>query len=143
MNTAFENDTKPLNRRIEFLFIVFVFGIIVIFGKLFYLQVLQHSFYKEKAQKMHLRTVKDLVARGTIYDRSGVKLALSVNTGTVCADPRMMYNKLATANYLSTKLGMSAAEILKKINNKKEFVYIKRKVDVDTAQEIMKQKISG
>jgi len=142
MNTAID-DSRKLNRRIEFLFIVFVLGMLVIFGKLFYLQVIKYPFYKDKAQKMHLRTEKELVARGTIYDKAGIKLALSVNTGSVCACPKMIANKWDAAALLAPKLGMTFKEILSKINNKKEFVYIKRKVDMDLAQEITKLKING
>src|SRR5215813_13929572 len=49
-----------------------------IFGKLLYLQVLKHEHYAKLAREQQLKMVEVPGPRGSIYDRNGQPLAMSV-----------------------------------------------------------------
>ena len=138
-----KDDNSKINRRIEMVFFVFILCNLIVVIQLFYLQVFKHSFFKRKAQKMHLSTVKQQIGRGTIYDRAGKKLAMSIKTESICVDPRKVWYKKKVSAYLAKKLGMDRNVILKKFRSKKHFEYIKRKVDGETAGEILSKKFRG
>jgi cell division protein FtsI/penicillin-binding protein 2 len=128
--------------------VVLIFWAVIIAGavaalQLINLQVLNYTFYRSKAQMMHLSTVKQQIGRGTIFDRNGKKLAESVKVNSIYICPQDITERGRAADVLSKKLGMSRDAIVKKINSRTFFDYIKRKVDPDAADGIMSQKIKG
>ncbi len=139
MNDKINNSNIPL----IFVFILFIVIFIIILFQLFNLQILQYSFFKSKAQKMHLTTVEQQIGRGEIYDRNGIKLAGNIKTVSICASPRKIKDKMQVASFLSGKLNLDKKEIYNKLKSKKGFVYIKRKVDINIAEELMKKEIKG
>src|SRR3954454_9109017 len=65
---------------------VFVLWIGGISARLVHLQVKQHNFLAEKAQQQRREVKRSKMPRGTIYDRNGRVLAMSVNVKTLYAD---------------------------------------------------------
>lgn len=131
------------NLRITALFWLFVLMGAGAAVRLVYLQVMQYPFYKEKAQKSQLSTVKQQVGRGTIYDRAGKKLAESIKSNSICICPRDISEKAKAAAVLSSALGLPKDAVLKKINSRSYFEYIKRKVDPEAADKILSYNIKG
>lgn len=131
------------NTAIIFVFLLFIFGFIIIIIQLFNLQIIQYNFFKSKAQKMHLTTIDQQVGRGNIYDRNGQKIAFNIRTASICACPRKIKDKISVASFLSEKLNMDKKEILNKLKSRRGFVYIKRKVDINIADEIIRKEIKG
>ncbi len=137
------NKVNNSNAPIIFVFILFVLSFILILIQLFKLQIIQYSFFKSKAQKMHLTTIEQQIGRGDIYDRTGNKIAFNVKTASICACPRKIKDKMKVADFLSSKLNLDKKEVYNKLKSKKGFVYIKRKVDINIAEEVMKKEIKG
>jgi len=137
------NKFNNYNKAIGIFLVLFIFVILLIIFQLFKLQVIQYSFYKSKSQQIHLTTIEQQIGRGSIYDRNGKALALSVKMLSVCASPVKVKNKIEVARFLSEKLNLGFNEILQKLKSKRKFVYIKRKVDIDIIKEIEKRNITG
>ena len=92
-----KNNTKA-NKLMKIMLTSFVLFALLI-GRLFYLQFVQGSYLKEKAYKQ--QTVNRIISpkRGTIYDASGKKLAISAPVDTVTINP----NKIKGKNDEKTK----------------------------------------
>lgn len=136
-------DSRDINSRIEWVFIIFSVFIAAVFIQLINLQVIKHGFFKQKAQQMHLHTLKQQVGRGTIYDREGRELAVSVKTKSICVEPRKIREKSKAVNILSSKLGVSKQFAESKVRSSRAFEYVVRKVESSVAEEIMSQNIRG
>lgn len=137
------NDKHDINSRIEIIYFAFTAVFVVFAFQLVILQVFQYGKFRDLAQKQHLETVKQQIGRGSIFTADGKKLAMSIKAYSVCANPGEIKNRAAVADYLSKKLGISRAEIFSKLNTKKAFVYIDRKVDIDKATSIFDRDIPG
>ena len=81
--------------------------------------------------------------RGFIKDRNGFILAMSIEVNSVFANPEEISNIEDTANILSALLKTDEGMILSRLKKKKRFVWLKRKVDDDTAKKISERKLSG
>ena len=81
--------------------------------------------------------------RGSIYDREGQPLAVSMEARTIYATPYAVNNPEATAEALADVLGGSAEEYLPKLTKDSGFVYIARKVDMDRAAAVEELELPG
>ena len=86
-------------------------------------------------------------ARGTIFDRDGNEMAITVPALSLYADPRAVLDPAATAHVLGQMLGFDAAaetELATKLANQKQsFVYIQRFVNQDVADAVLSLNLSG
>jgi cell division protein FtsI (penicillin-binding protein 3) len=64
--------------------------------------------------------------RGTILDRNGEPLAVNIEVSSLAADPSKIAEKRQLARLLSRVIDMSYSRILLKLQEKREFVWIKR-----------------
>lgn len=104
--------------------------------RLYYLQIEQHIFFKEKANKQHLLNLKKSAKRGKILDRKLRELAVTVPAKTVFADPTKVKDVKRTAKQLARLLGVDRKKLKNKLSSKKRFAYIKRQISDEEAHEI-------
>jgi len=109
--------------------------------RLFYVQVIRADFFAHKGKK--IRHIVLPARRGTIYDRNGIKLAVSVQGYDICAHPRMMdkQEKPRVAKELAEILKCHPSEILAKLQANTRFVFIKRRVDARTGLAVKAAKL--
>lgn len=114
------------------------------------LQVVENPDYADAGIKDRLRSVILPAPRGSIYDRDGEVLARSVEARYVFADPSQIDDPVTTAQALSEPLGIPAAKLAEKMRKRKqpngyelEFVYLKRGVDIDVAEQIEDLELKG
>src|SRR5947208_8940595 len=81
--------------------------------------------------------------RGTVFDRNGRDLALTINVSTVWADPREVTDPLGAAEALSPVLGIDVPTLQDRLSKNAGFVYLARKVDDDVAAKVKDLKIPG
>ena len=129
-------------RATELLFAVTFIFILLAF-RLFYLQIIKHEFFLEKANDQRLRIITLSPDRGDIYDRSGSLLATSINAYSVFAVPSEIKNKAETAEIVSKILKEKRSIILQRLNSGKPFVWIIRKIEEPLAWKIKEKKLSG
>lgn len=115
----------------------------VVGGRLVYLQVVAAPAYAAKARAQRLRDVTIPARRGTIYDREGEPLAVSVEAKTVYANPRAIKDKKGTASAIAQTLSLRASDVEKKLTKDSGFVYVARKVDMARASALEALELEG
>lgn len=81
--------------------------------------------------------------RGAILDRSGEKLALSLETLSVYARPGLVEQKKDTAVQLSRLLDIPYRDILTALNRNAPFVWIQRQVGIRRAEQLRDLELPG
>src|SRR3954471_292750 len=82
--------------------------------------------------------------RGTITDRNGTELAVSEDSVTVYANPKLIQDPSGTAQRLSPFLGVPAQELLPLLSDRtKGFVYLARKLPLAKGELVKKLKMTG
>ncbi|MGB0937223.1 MAG: peptidoglycan D,D-transpeptidase FtsI family protein [Colwellia sp.] len=115
-----------------------------------YIQVVEPDMLKSQGDKRSLRAMKNTVQRGTILDRNGEKLAISVPVETVWVDPKTIMQKNALSmkkhwQALADVLGQDLSKLTEKVASRpnKRFVYIARQVSPVIGQYIKELSIPG
>ncbi|MBI2026824.1 MAG: penicillin-binding protein 2, partial [Deltaproteobacteria bacterium] len=80
---------------------------------------------------------------GHIYDRYGEELAGSIESASVYVHPTFVRSKSRTAFQISKILNIKHNEVLKKISQKKTFVWIARQIPEEIGNKIRKLKLPG
>src|ERR1700734_4093923 len=70
-------------------------------GRLFWLQVVRHKEFVERAEKQQQRTFDVAPRRGVLYDRNMRELAMTVLVDSIYADPSQIDDKQAAARALA------------------------------------------
>ena len=81
--------------------------------------------------------------RGTIFDRNGKELALSIAAPSVYAMPSALVSTDRAASQLAPVLGVSAREIRKRLRGRRSFVFLARWVTPARAARVRKLGIPG
>jgi cell division protein FtsI (penicillin-binding protein 3) len=135
---------RQANRRIRLLLVLVAALFGVTFARAAWLEVVQAAHLSRLAQGMHHEVVKTPAGRGTIFDRTGVPLAIGEQTTTVFADPRQVRNARAVALAAHQLLGASANELYPQLLDKRsQFVYLKRFADPAQAELLAKRNLAG
>ena len=109
--------------------------------RLLWLQVIDGPRLASEAEGRRTNVVTLTARRGTIYDRNGKVLAMSVECQTIYANPKVVENASAVAQVLAQNLGGVASDYVGDLTADTTFRYIKRQVDQDVADKI-KQELS-
>lgn len=116
----------------------------LIAGRLYYLQVVRHAHYAQRAGNQQQRVVELDPPRGTIYDARGRELAVSIEVDSVYAIPSEIADPTAVARQLAKLVGKDVAKLAKQLGDKdRDFVWIKRKLDPPIADQIRALHVSG
>lgn len=139
------NVQMPLWRS-RLVLILLMLGFSALGVKALYLQGLSTEFLQQQGERRYERTLVLPATRGKIFDRSGsVVLASSVPARAIWAIPEDAKNASdAQLSRLGKLLGMSVKDIKSRlVDEDKNFVYIKRQVSVELADEIKHMKVPG
>lgn len=135
-----ETQSRPL-AAVKLIF----FGIVALFLiRLVYLQVIVSGEYSANASEVRTINFDISPHRGTIYDRNGTVLAVSVDATTIYCNPVEVTNANYEAKKIASVLGGEEEkylELLKKSSS--TFVYIERQADVDKADRLKAMKLDG
>ncbi len=136
--------TRPSDgSRHAALLLVFIAAFLVVATRLVWLQVVAAPALAQKATAQRMRDIELQPRRGTIYDREGEPLAVSVAARTVYAAPNQIKDKALVAKGLADTLGGDPKAYLAKISKDSGFVYIERKVDLDRAKALEDLDLEG
>lgn len=133
-------------RKIAIVLVVILIMLLAVLGKLAYVQFVQGSDLQQKAEELRTRDLAVSADRGTIYDRNGSKLAISVTADSIAANPtevKKAKNAEDTATFLSQTLDLKYEDVLGRITSKSSFVWVKRKADFDKAEIIKAADLDG
>jgi cell division protein FtsI/penicillin-binding protein 2 len=129
--------------RVRFLAIALLLWASVVVARLAELQLAEGSRYRARAQRQQERRIEVSPLRGSIFDRAGRPLAVSVEVSSVYAIPDDVKDAEATARALARHLAVPEATLLARLQQKKGFVWIARKIDRAAATALKKAKLPG
>jgi len=135
--------SKEKKERITFLFILFIIFYFLLIYRLYNIQVIQSDKFEEIAQQEHLTSFSIEGERGNIYDRNLKKLVVNVKVQSLFAIPPKIENPREAALKISLILNLETKEVLDKLNQKRPFVWIKRKLNETEVEEIKKLNLEG
>ncbi len=113
---------------------------VVVAARLFYLQIIRHGDYRSLAQDQHEHTVELRAARGAIFDRNGVPLAVSVTADSVVINPQQAPPEDVAAGILAPILELDSADLARRIRQarqrKRGFLRIKRRLSQEESARL-------
>jgi cell division protein FtsI (penicillin-binding protein 3) len=132
------------NRRIRLLVAVFavVFGLTLL--RAFWLQGVRAQAFGRMAASQHRQTVTVAANRGTIYDSTGVQLAIGEQAITVYADPLQIKDATKVAPVVARVLRLDPKKVYEQLSDRTHgFVYVARKADAVWAAKLQRLHITG
>lgn len=123
---------------------VFLIIAVIFVARLAFLQIFVHEEYSADAETIRTISYETAPHRGTIYDRNGVVLAVSVNATTIYANPCEVTDAKYEARQISKILKGNANEYEKLLRTPDtSFVYIKRQIDESLADKVKDLELDG
>jgi cell division protein FtsI (penicillin-binding protein 3) len=125
------------------LFVLFV-SFFALAARALWLQGISTDFLQKQGAVRYARTLELPATRGKITDRNGQVLASSIPVKAIWAIPDDVQDApKEKLHALAQLLEMSDAELNKKLDSDRGFVYLKRQVEQDTTDKILKLGIPG
>jgi len=120
-------------------------GFALLAGRSAQLQLLDSDFLQGQADARHLRVVQVPAHRGMITDRHGEPLAISTPVESVWANPRELVASPGELARVAALLDTKAEQIQRLLGQRKdrEFVYLRRHMAPDKAQQVIALDIPG
>jgi cell division protein FtsI (penicillin-binding protein 3) len=119
-------------------------GFAALAGRALYLQGMSTEFLQKQGASRYARTLELPATRGKITDRNGQVLASSMPVKAVWAIPEDVLTAPADKiGKLAALLDMSERDLRKKLDSDANFVYLKRQVEQDVVDKILKLNIGG
>ena len=144
--------TAPI-RRIRFVYVALIFcaWTALIGLRLGWLQIVRHEHYVETAAKQQQRTFEVAPRRGVLYDRNLRELAMTVLVDSVYAVPSELgENRAAAAELLAEVVHAdprdnftSKQQMLARFNASRNFAWVARRLDPDTATRVRELNLKG
>ena len=127
------------------------FGLLML--RLGWIQLVQHSYYLDKARRTIGRHEKVPAPRGEIRDRNNLPLALNLKLYSISADPKLMGDLPTAAEKLAPELCLPKEQLLARLTGEDKgrppssaplrFVRLRENVDKPTAEAIAALKLPG
>ncbi len=107
------------------------------------LQIVRSDVYREKAEQQQQRVVELEPPRGTIYDRQGRPMAVSMTVESAFAVPSRVDDPALTAKALAPIIGVKWSELVPKLTAERSFSWVARKLDFDQSEAIRALDLDG
>src|SRR6185503_12026790 len=128
----------------------FLFWALAITTRLFWLQIVNHHEYVERAQKQQQRTFEVAPRRGILYDRNMRELAMTVQVDSVYADPSEIDNPQTAARTLASIVHTDSEDKLTRVDqiahrleDGKNFAWVARRVSPEVSQKLHALNMKG
>ncbi len=108
-------------------------------GRLFYLQLIKGNQFYQIALQQQEKYLIVRGERGKIFDSCGRVFAMDRNIYSIFADPSRVSNKKAAATKIASVLDMDFKLVLDRLSKDRMFVWLKRNLDQDKAQEHLRE----
>jgi cell division protein FtsI (penicillin-binding protein 3) len=132
----------PLGRTRAVLAMFGLIGIGVM-GRVLYLQTTKSEFLEQQGEARFSRVIEMPYLRGSILDRNGLPLAVSLFAYTVSANPEHAVLTSRETGTLASLLELPADKVASKLASPKQLVILKKRVDPDAAETLRSLKLPG
>ena len=137
---------KNIDTRIKYILLIIVLLFLIIFLKVFYIQVISYQKLYSMEDDLISRELPIVAERGKILDRNGNVLATNITTSSIMLIPSQIKDKEKIAEILSSIIDVSYDEMLKHVNKNVSIERIQKKgrnLDSETADKIAKYNLKG
>lgn len=142
------------SRYILWLGLLLASWMMIIIWRLAWVQVVQHDEYSDRAEQNYTKRIRLLPERGSIVDRNGQLLAMSVIVKSVFVDPVLLADlrgkfktpesklqkieekRQLAVKLLSPLLGIGPSELYGMLTGSNRHLWLKRNLDVDKADAV-------
>lgn len=136
-----------IQKRTHFMMVLLAIAGGIFCLRLFYLQVVRHDFYEQKAYAEHQKKFEIPAKRGLIYarDRDGITpLVLNEPVYLLYADPRYVQKADETADRIASVTGGDAQKYRDLLgDDKKPYAVLEKKITKEQADKIKKLELYG
>lgn len=123
--------------RVVLVGVLFILAWAGIGYRLFQVQVVEAATFVADGEDQRIKVEDKAAKRGTIFDRDGIELAVTVDLPTVIADPSLILDPAGTAEVLAPLIDGDVAELTARLDQpNSRFTYVARHLDVDVADEV-------
>jgi cell division protein FtsI (penicillin-binding protein 3) len=135
---------RLVNRRIRLFLAVLAFAFAGLLLRATWLQSVRAESLSSMGRTQHRESVTIPAGRGTIFDRSGLELALGERATTVYVNPMQIVNPRRAALAVQRTLGVNADKIFPSLADRSHgFVYVARQADPTRAAALQRLKLPG
>lgn len=139
---AVSNDRATVDRLVIVAGVA-MFWALAVFLRLGYLQLVRHGDYLARAQKQQQRTIEITPQRGTIFDRAGHPLAMSVPVKSAFAVPAEIADEGMAAHLLSGIVNVPEDVLLQRFQASRGFAWISRKLPPEKVEAVTALNLRG
>lgn len=129
--------------RARLVLILLLTVFLVLIGRAVFLQGVNKNFLRQKGEARYSRVITLNASRGKIMDRNGEALAVSSPVESVAVSPRDVEASPQQLASLGKLLSVPQSELKKKLEEKRDFVYLRRQLSPEVAEKVLKLDISG
>lgn len=139
------NTTGTQSARLMVVLVLMGLAMGVLLWRSLDLHVFNRDFLQQQGDARHLRVVPIAAHRGMITDRHGEPLAISTPVDSIWANPGLLAESREQWPKLAGLLGMEVSRLERLLAQRmdREFVYLRRHVNPELAQQVMSRKIPG
>jgi cell division protein FtsI (penicillin-binding protein 3) len=140
---AQQRPAKVFRWRFWTVVVVVAVGFVGVLWKSARLQLVLGEDLRGLAEEQYLRKVTVTAPRGAVLDREGRQLAVSLPAWSIFAEPRRIIDAPATAERIAAALQVPVEDVRRKIENKRAFVWIERRIAPDAAERVKELDLPG
>lgn len=130
-------------RRFNILVILMIAGFVAVIARLAHLQLFNGEALAMKAEKQHQQVVNIEGERGAIFDRTMRELAVNLDMPSVYGDPSSIEDPGDVASKISEDVDISSKTLAKRLDNDRQFIWIKRRMTPEAAKNIEAMNLKG
>ena len=130
-------------RRVLVMLVVTALLLLAFAVRLVDLQAVRGAELADQALEQRLRTITLSAERGSIVDRSGQPMAVTIEARNITVDQRQITDPMTVARQLSPLLGVDAYRVSKRLSGTKPFAYVAKELSVETWRRIEELQIPG
>ncbi|MGV8960494.1 MAG: peptidoglycan D,D-transpeptidase FtsI family protein [Stenotrophomonas sp.] len=118
---------------------------VALVGRAAYVQLINSDFYQRQGEARYLREVPIATSRGMITDRNGEPVAVSTPVASIWVNPQELLRNPDRIPQLAQALSLPVDELSTRLSQKadKEFMYLRRRINPDVAEQVVALKIPG
>lgn len=129
--------------KCEAVFLAFFIFFLLCIARLFYIQFFRSSYLASIARKQHNLFVELEPRRGAIYDSNRKPQAFNIPADSLYASPNEIKDKESAVRALAAILNLKPDYLRERLDRKKSFIWLARKITPEQSSEIKKLKIKG
>jgi len=123
------------------LLFVVAFGLVAV--RAYLLQVRGQEEWLRRAERQHQRVIPLTPQRGTIYDRNGEELALSIEVDSIYVNPAQVKKTASVVRELAPMVGLRKRTLKAKLSSRRGFVWLKRQVSPAESMRVKSLEVPG